>query len=94
MMNEVELMKQLGDGDTARGRYVTNMIADRLAHARAEHPGTEWSGKGPAYGVRVIRDELDELGMAVDDDEGEDRMRDECLDVLATAVRFLNREWK
>ena len=51
----------------------------------------EWEGKGDEYGLEVIEGEVRELRLAVKL-EGPDRIEDEALDVIATAVRKFNRE--
>lgn len=89
MLDEVRIMTTLGDGDCGAGRYLVNRIADRVAHARREHP--DWQGRGEMYALDVIDGEMLELKHAVAA-ETRERMADEALDVIATCVRFLNRE--
>ena len=80
-----------GNGNAAQGRKCIEAIARRLIHARTKHPSSEWSGRGEEYGLEVIEGEVKELRLAVKF-EGVQRVEDETLDVLATAVRKFNRE--
>ena len=80
-----------GNGDMAQGRKCLEAIARRLVHARIKHPASEWAGKGDEYGLEAIEGEVKELRLAVKL-EGPQRVEDETLDVLATAVRKHNRE--
>lgn len=80
-----------GNGDLTQGRKCLEAIARRLVHARTEHPASEWAGKGEEYGLAAIEGEVKELRLAVLL-EGPERVEDETLDVLATAVRKYNRE--
>ena len=80
-----------GNGDLAQGRKCIEAIARRLIHARTKHPASEWAGRGEEYGLEVIEGEVKELRLAVKL-EGVQRVEDETLDVLATAVRKFNRE--
>lgn len=80
-----------GNGDLTQGRKCLEAIARRLVHARTKHPASEWAGRGDEYGLEVIEGEVRELRIAVKL-EGPQRVEDETLDVLATAVRKYNRE--
>ena len=80
-----------GNGDLTQGRKCLEAIARRLVHARTKHPSSEWSGRGEEYGLEAIEGEVRELRIAVKL-EGPQRVEDETLDVLATAVRKYNRE--
>lgn len=80
-----------GNGDLHQGRKCLEAIARRLVHARTKHPASEWAGKGDEYGLEVIEGEVRELRFAVKL-EGPQRVEDETLDVIATAVRKYNRE--
>lgn len=80
-----------GNGDLTQGRKCLEAIARRLVHARTEHPDSEWVGMGDEYGLEVIEGEVRELRLAVKL-ETPQRVEDETLDVLATAVRKYNRE--
>lgn len=65
------------------------MLANRLEHARREHPVFA-SSNGVA--LNVIGNEMDELMFAIFDDEGPARILDEALDVAATAMRLVMGE--
>ncbi len=65
-------------------------ITDRLKHARKKHPVFA-EGMWEAFGV--IYAEIKEMEKEIDQ-ANEARARDECLDVVATCIRFLNEEWK
>ena len=80
-----------GNGDLTQGRKCLEAIARRLIYARTTHPASEWAGKGDDYGLEVIEGEVRELRFAVRL-ETPQRVEDETLDVLATAVRKYNRE--
>ena len=71
------------------GHATLYAIADRLLHARATHPEFARDMDGA---VGVVVDEAAELDYAARE-EGRARAHDEALDVIATAVRFVNREW-
>lgn len=80
-----------GNGDLTQGRKCLEAIARRLVHARTKHPASEWEGRGDEYGLAAIEGEVRELRIAIKL-EGTQRVEDETLDVLATAVRKYNRE--
>lgn len=86
----VRICKILGNGDFRRGREHLAAIAQRLEHARTKHPVFSAS---IAHGAHVVRAESDELIHAARH-EGKERAHDECLDVQATAFRFMNQEWE
>ena len=65
------------------------MLANRLEHARREHPVFA-ENKAVAWGV--VCDEMHELGDAIFTDEGPARILDEALDVAATAMRLVMGE--
>lgn len=90
-MSYTRMRLAFGNGDKAKGKRIMEAIARRLEHARTEHPPSEWAGKGDEYGLEVIEGEVRELRFAVKL-EGPQRVEDETLDVLATAVRKYNRE--
>ena len=80
----------LGNGDIGKGQILLRAIAERLGHARHKHPHY---ADDKSEAVTVILAEFDEYAEAVDQEQGEDRERDELLDVIATAVRAYNQEW-
>lgn len=65
------------------------MLADRLEHARREHPVFATS---EARAYRVIGCEFDELYQAIRMEEGPARVLSEALDVAATAMRLVMGE--
>jgi hypothetical protein len=65
------------------------LLAARLDHARKEHPVFAYF---ESDAVDVIRDEWRELHNAVHMGEGPARIRDEALDVAATAMRLVMGE--
>lgn len=64
------------------------MLANRLEHARREHPVF---AENTGHAFKVIDDELDELFFAMMH-EGPARILDEALDVAATAMRLVMGE--
>lgn len=87
----VDIFWQFGNGDMGRGRAVILAIAQRLSEARRKHPVFAQNSQD---GCSVIRQEMWELDDAICDKEGEDRERDEALDVAVTAIRFVIGEHK
>jgi len=65
------------------------MLANRLEHARKEHPVF---AQDTGHAVEVVFDEYQELKMAWLHDEGAARVIDEALDVAATAMRLVMGE--
>lgn len=86
----LDALRVIGNGDFRAGAALIQQIAERLEHARSKHPVFAQS---PFIGGDVVFDEGAELVHAVMH-EGMDRAHYEALDVLATAVRFCNREWE
>jgi len=82
----------LGNGDKEKGKRVLYAIAKRLKHARGKH---SWENISPMSAYKAIDGEMGELGAEVLRKEKIiERQSDECLDVLATATRFYNREFE
>lgn len=79
----------LGNGNASRGRVLLLAITTRLAEARLKHP--DWQDKGLYWALGVIGNEYHELEHAVLE-ESEQRQLDEALDVIVTAIRFVNSE--
>lgn len=80
----------LGNGDFRAGKELIQQLAHRLEHARAKHP---WPAHAPGnHGALAAL--LGEMGEVVDEmNKGDDvRRRDELLDVLAVAWRWVNDE--
>jgi hypothetical protein len=65
------------------------MLADRLDHARKEHPVFAENERGAWC---VIYNEMGELGEAIRESHGPARVLDEALDVAATAMRLVMGE--
>ena len=82
--------KIFGNGDILHGKQLLLRIADKLIHARSKHP--EFA-IGVYQGLSRITSEHEELVFAVEH-ETIDRQFDEDLDVIATAVRFANKEYE
>ncbi len=85
------ICEQFGCGDFKRGRRLLADIADRLRYARSKH---KWRFRSQAYGVNAVLGEARELEQAVVCEEGPDRVYDESLDTIVTAIRMANGEWK
>lgn len=65
------------------------MLADRLDHARKEHPRF---AETTERGIMVVDAEMTELYQAYWEGEGPARILDEALDVAATAMRLVMGE--
>lgn len=88
-----EVLTILGNGDAAKGRAMLDEFAQRLVHARNEHPADEWKDAGDGYALVVMEDELREVMVAMKL-EGPERVRSEVKDLLATAWRTYGDEHK
>ncbi len=84
------MRRAFGNGNEAKGRAIMQVLALRLEHARREHPVF---ADGVVHALAAINGEMSELVHAVYY-EAPGRERDEALDVIATAVRFLGEEYK
>ncbi len=71
---------------------ILDRICERVKWARTKHAG-EWTGNGKYYALGVIADEMREFEHAVLN-ESTERQEDEALDVIATCVRFLAKEYE
>ena len=89
-MSFIRICSVFGDGDILEGEKLIRKIADRLIHARSKHPVY---AEGVYQGLSRITDEHEELVHAVEH-ETTQRQFDETLDVIATCVRFANREYE
>lgn len=78
-----------GNGDFLKGAEILERLAMRLIEARKKHL-LYAEGKYQALGV--IHSEYCEFAHAVEH-ENIVRCEDECLDVLATCVRFMGMEY-
>lgn len=88
----LEAVRVVGNGSFEHGAKLVQIIADRLTHAREKHP---WPRDANNWeeAAHVVWVEADELLSAAEHETSE-RSHDESLDVIATAVRFCNREWE
>lgn len=86
----LRMRRAFGNGNEKRGRAIMQAIALRLEEAREKHPAY---AEGPYHALGVVGSEIRELEKAVER-ETESRQKDEALDVVATAVRFLGEEYK
>ena len=88
-----EVLAILGNGNAAKGRAMLVDFAQRLVHARAEHPGDEWKDAGDGYALMAMEDELREVLVAMKLESSE-RVRSEVKDLLATGWRTYGEEHK
>lgn len=88
-----EVLAILGNGDTAKGRSMLDEFAQRLVHARAEHPADEWKDAGDGYALMAMEDELRDVLVAIRL-ESPERARSEVKDLLATGWRTYGDEHK
>ena len=88
-----EVLTILGNGDSAKGRYMLDDFALRLEYARNEHPEAEWKGAGDDYALDAMEGEMREVRVAMKL-EGPQRVNSELKDLLATAWRTLGDEHK
>lgn len=85
-MTEQEESKQL----RIKAEKLNTAIRGRLAYARKKHP---IFAEGMWEGFGVIYAEIKEMEKEIDKGDSA-RAFDECLDVVATCLRFLLREWE
>ena len=81
--------KSIGNGDSFKGIEILSKIDARLSHARSAH---EFLGDNPIKAVQAILSEVNEFSHAVAYETKKDAYN-ECLDVIATCIRFLNEEY-
>ena len=86
----VRVCKILGNGNIVHGKLLLWKIAYRLLHARSKHP---IFAEVVYQGLGRITSEHEELVYAVEHETPE-RQFDEDLDVIATAIRFANKEYE
>lgn len=84
---------QLGNNNPEAGQRLLHDIANRLNHSRTKHPKSEWDNKTIHDAYNALHDEVHEVKEAIWY-EPSDRIKDELLDVIAVAVRMLNKEYK
>lgn len=85
-----ECFSVIGNGNMLKGANLVHDIAVRIAEARDKHP--EFA-TGLINAAWVVHGEMDELLEAAIEEPIE-RAEDEALDVVVTAVRLINREYK
>lgn len=83
-------LQKLGNGDAQWGWDMLCAVATRLQEARKKHPRF---AETPVDAAEVVGAETNELIHAVYF-ETAGRQQDEALDVIATAIRFYNREYE
>lgn len=67
-------------------------IIRRLYEARIKHPASQWQGSGKYWALGQLEAEVNELRHALEH-ETDQRITDEALDVIAVAIRIINREY-
>lgn len=85
-----KMLEIWGNGNELLGYSLFYAVTMRLYHARVKHPKF---ANSEIHSFDVIKSELDELEYAIKS-ETENRQFDEALDVIATALRFANKEYK
>ena len=80
----------IGNGNTENTVRIFGDICRRVTDARQKHPVFS---EGAFHALGVIEAEFRELEYAIEH-ESVDRQMDEALDVVATCIRFLNREYE
>lgn len=73
-------------------RQTFDAIQRRLDYARKKHPAMQWHGAGKYWALGQLEAEVNELRHAVEH-EPDQRITDEALDVIAVAIRIINREY-
>lgn len=91
MQKYVRACQILGNGDFKSGRDFILKLAERTEYARKKH---RIFAEGKYQALGVVHDEYKELEKAILENEGEDRERDEVLDLEVTSLRFYNREYE
>lgn len=86
----IDVLECLGNGDMDRGLANLKAICAVTERARRLHGDF---APGIVHGASVVNLEVVELLEAARN-ETWNRAREEALDVIATAIRFLNREWE
>ncbi len=85
-----EILADIGNGYSVSGVGLLKKIVLRLRHARDKHPVF---AQNVYHCLGVITAEHEELVYAVEYETSE-RQQDETLDVIATAIRFANEEYR
>ena len=87
-MNEVLIFSTLGNHNLRAGCNLLLRLTERMREAREKHPVF---AEGKYEAVGVVAAEMRELEHAVEH-ESDERMADEALDVIVTAIRLINGE--
>ena len=85
-----DIMKILGDGSEARGRYATYILAAMLQRARQLHP----ERIGHEGAVVALSEELGEISRCITDNSEFFRLPAELFDLIVVAWRELMDEFK
>lgn len=89
----IEGTRQIGENDLNNGLIILNRISERVRHAREKHPQFDPQGLGLLEAQAVVKAEMDEFVNACLN-ESVERQESEALDVIATCLRFLGREYE
>lgn len=79
---------------TMENEQIYERVDDRLYWAERKHPQEEWQGMGLRYGLWKLSVEIGEAMQALDKREGDGRVMDEVLDVMAVGIRVLRGDWR
>lgn len=90
--SELNNLAILGNGNPYAGGIVKDRAIIRLFKAREKHTEKEWQAMNVIDAFNALQEEVNEVKYAIEH-EGEERMQDELLDVIAVAVRMLNHEY-
>lgn len=86
------IYNQFGNSNQKNGKENLFKIAERLEHARKKHTSNEWHAMNEIECFNALKEECNEVFNALQF-ETQYRMQDELLDVIAVAVRMLNKEY-
>ena len=88
-LNVSRILKTFGNGDECTGKELLNALVEAIEISRKQNL---WTGYSPLVGYRVVLEKFYEFE--------EDRILnpikndgDKCVAVIATLIRFYNREW-
>ena len=88
LVNQLELELTIGNGSAAAGHRLLEDIARRVSEARRKHPVF---AEGAYHALGIIGEEYHEVVRAVEK-ETPDRVYQELLDLITTAIRAANGE--
>ena len=88
IVNRLEVELIIGNGSAAAGHTLIEAIARRISEARRKHPVF---AEGAHHALGVIGEEYHEVVRAVEE-ETPDRVHQELLDLITTAIRAANGE--